>query len=167
MQHGKVTGICRMYAPVRRRNRGTAAHRKKSCGSAGIRGKQLFWGSTRTRANAVAMAQVEDVWVDRYLEHLHVERALGERTRTAYASDLRRVLAKLEARGQNLHSADTAAISAVLIELAREGTSARSQARLLSSLRGLYRFLEQERLVTRNPLDLLRSPRFTRKLPSL
>jgi integrase/recombinase XerD len=113
------------------------------------------------------VGRADDEWVDRYLAHLQVERGLSERTRTAYAGDLRRVLTLLEARARGLADVDGGSISAVLLELARGGLGARSQARLLSSLRGLYRYLKEEGLVARSPLELVRSPRLTRKLPSL
>jgi integrase/recombinase XerD len=110
----------------------------------------------------------DDEWVDRYLDHLVIERGLSERTRTAYASDLRRVVSNLAARRKGLGDLDAGVISGVLVDLARAGLSARSQARLLSSLRGLYRYLKDEGLLVRsNPLETVRSPRLTRKLPSL
>jgi integrase/recombinase XerD len=113
------------------------------------------------------VGRVDDEWVDRYLDHLQVERGLSERTRSAYASDLRRVLGLFEARERSLAEVDGGSINSVLLDLARGGLGARSQARLLSSLRGLYRYLQEERLIERSPLELVRSPRLTRKLPSL
>jgi integrase/recombinase XerD len=108
-----------------------------------------------------------DGWVDLYLDHLRVERGLSRRTLEAYSADLCRVLALLEADGQDLARADAAAITAVLVRLSRDGLGARSQARLLSSLRGLFRYLKEEGLTAVNPTQLVLSPRLTRRLPSL
>jgi integrase/recombinase XerD len=108
-----------------------------------------------------------DGWIDLYLDHLRVERGLCGRTLEAYASDLCRVLVLLQARGQDLASADAGGISAVLVQLSRAGLGARSQARLLSSVRGLFRHLREERLIDADPTELVLSPRVTRKLPSL
>jgi integrase/recombinase XerD len=55
----------------------------------------------------------------------------------------------------------------VLAALRDAGLSTRSQARFLSSLRGLYKHLVREELISNNPLDLLDSPKISRKLPSL
>jgi len=73
----------------------------------------------------------------------------------------------MQKRGRSLSDADLGTISAVLAELARAGLSARSQARMLSSMRGLFRFLREERLVDANPMTLVLAPKVTRKLPSL
>jgi integrase/recombinase XerD len=108
-----------------------------------------------------------DGWLDQYLDHLRVERALSRRTLEAYAADLSRVAALLQARGQDLVAADATAISAVLVELSRSGLGARSQARLLSSLRGLFRYLKDEGVTPVDPTQLVLSPKLTRKLPSL
>src|SRR5689334_15880640 len=102
---------------------------------------------------------LEDAWVDLYLEHLQVERGLSPRTLSAYASDLKQVRAKLASNGRSLRDADEGAISAVLLGLSREGLAARSQARMVSSLRGLFKHLEQERLLPRDPMQLVSSPK--------
>jgi integrase/recombinase XerD len=108
-----------------------------------------------------------DRWIDAYLDHLRVERALGPRTLEAYAGDLARFVTLLESVGSSVQSADTRAMHAVLVELGSKGLAARSQARFLSSLRGFYRYLVQERLLEKSPLDLVDAPRLSRKLPSL
>jgi integrase/recombinase XerD len=113
------------------------------------------------------VATLCESWVDLYLDHLKVERALSPRSIDAYGSDLRHVLANLETRGARLSDLDTALGSRLLIDLAHEGLSARSQARLLSTLRGLFRYLLEEGVIPQNPLALVSSPRLTRKLPSL
>jgi len=113
------------------------------------------------------MAPQDDVWVDLYFDHLRIERGLSPRTVSAYASDVGLLHKALAARRLGLADLDAGAISSVLVELARGGLGARSQARLLSTLRGLYRYLKEEGLVETSPLQLVSSPRITRKLPSL
>ena len=108
-----------------------------------------------------------DAWVDQYLDHLRVERGLSRRTLAAYAADLRRVRGELALHGLDLDRADVGSLSGVLVQVARAGLSARSQARLLSSLRGLFAYLKQERLIPAVPTQLIASPRLARKLPSL
>jgi integrase/recombinase XerD len=108
-----------------------------------------------------------DRWIDAYLDHLRVERALGRNTLEAYASDLARFARVLENVGSSIEQADLRAVSAVLVELGASGLSARSQARFLSSLRGFYKYLVHERILAKNPLDLVEAPRLSRKLPNL
>src|SRR5262245_28290011 len=108
-----------------------------------------------------------DRWIDAYLDHLRVERGLGPKTLEAYASDLTRVTRLLEELGGTIAGADARAFHAVLLKQAERGLSARSQARFLSSLRGFYKYLVQERILAKNPLDLVEAPRLSRKLPNL
>lgn len=108
-----------------------------------------------------------DRWIDTYLDHLRVERGLAHKTLEAYAADFARYLHLLEARGRGLEDADAAAISGVLAALTAAGLSARSQARFLSSLRGLYKHLVREGALAHNPLTLVEGPRVSRRLPKL
>ncbi len=113
------------------------------------------------------MPQHVDRWIDGYLDHLRVERGLGARTISAYACDLGQFVTLLGKRGHTVDGADLGAISAVLVELSGAGRSARSQARFLSSVRGLYKYLLQEGLLRASPMELVEAPRMGRKLPSL
>jgi integrase/recombinase XerD len=111
-----------------------------------------------------------DRWIDAYLDHLRVERGLARHTLEAYAADLSRYLGLLESLGSpcaDVQSVGPEELSAVLAALRAAGLSTRSQARFLSSLRGLYKHLVREELIAKNPLELLDSPKVTRKLPSL
>ncbi|WP_053238854.1 site-specific tyrosine recombinase XerD [Sandaracinus amylolyticus] len=106
-----------------------------------------------------------DLLVDAYLTHLKVERGLGAATIQAYATDLSRYARHLESESLDVASADGAAISGFLYALSKSELSARSQARYLSSLRGLYKWLLSEKHVARDPTELVDSPRLPRKLP--
>lgn len=108
---------------------------------------------------------MDDLLVDEYLAHLKVERGLGAATVQAYAGDLARFARHLEREGASIVGADGAAISGHLYSLSRGGISARSQARALSALRGLYRWLLAEKHVARDPTELVDGPRLARKLP--
>jgi integrase/recombinase XerD len=119
------------------------------------------------RGNRIGVGAHTDRWIDAYLDHLRVERGLARQTLEAYAGDLARYVTLLEKRGRTLANADLGSISAVLLALNDVGLSARSQARFLSSLRGLYKHLVSERLLKENPLTLLDGPRLSRKLPNL
>jgi integrase/recombinase XerD len=108
-----------------------------------------------------------DRWIDAYLDHLRVERALGLQTLEAYSADLARFVRLLAAHGRTLADADAGAVSAVLVALTDAGLSARSQARFLSSVRGLYKYLLEEGKLALDPLSVVSAPRLSRKLPNL
>lgn len=109
-----------------------------------------------------------DVWTDAYLDHLRVERGLAKLTIVAYASDLQRFTAALDQAGcSSLDEVDSGMLSGVLVRLSRAGLGARSQARFLSSVRGLFKYLVEEGALSDNPLDLVDAPKLARKLPTL
>ena len=107
-----------------------------------------------------------DGWVDAYLNHLRVERALSENTLASYGRDLSSLLALAEPDGA-LRPADlnVERLSAWLVHWSRHGLGARSVARRLSAIRGFCRFLWRENVVTEDPSTLLDRPRLGRRLP--
>ncbi|KAF0169426.1 MAG: integrase/recombinase XerD, partial [Caulobacteraceae bacterium] len=108
-----------------------------------------------------------DTWIDRYLAHLRVERGLRPATLSAYASDLARFASAMDDAGVGLAAIDAGDITRVIVALARGGMGVRSQARFVSSLRGLFRHVHQDGGLPRNPMDLVEAPRSQRKLPGL
>ena len=107
-----------------------------------------------------------DLLIDAFLDHVRIERGLAKKTVEAYASDLAPFARFLAAQGTALDHVEGTDLSAFLAERARGGLGARSQARLLAALRGLFHFLVAEKHVTRDPTELIDSPRMSKKLPS-
>lgn len=110
-------------------------------------------------------ARTHAQWIDEYLEHLNVERALARNTLEAYAHDLREFSTFAEHAGHDVLGADVELVSGFLVELSQRGVGARSQARYLSALRGLYRYLIQEKAIAHDPTDLVDAPRKRARLP--
>jgi integrase/recombinase XerD len=109
-----------------------------------------------------------DAWVDAYLDHLRVERALSPRTVDAYAQDLSKLCAHAEANGVSSTSELSPALMAMyMVELGRVGLGARSAARHLSAVRGFCRFLLRERAIEKDPCALVDAPRVGRRLPKV
>jgi integrase/recombinase XerD len=105
-------------------------------------------------------------WVDAYLDHLRVERALSPRSVEAYARDLGKLCAHAEEQGVTGPAGiDGALVSTYLVTLGRDGLGARSAARHLSAVRGFTRFLLRERQIDADPCALIDRPRVSRKLP--
>jgi integrase/recombinase XerD len=106
-------------------------------------------------------------WTSDYLEHLRVERGLAHNTLEAYDHDLREFVAFVERTADNIESVGPELVAAFLSELAQRGLGKRSQARYLSALRGLYRFLRAQRYIARDPTELLDRPRNSARLPQV
>jgi len=101
------------------------------------------------------------------MDHLKVERGLSPATISAYSEDLTRFLAHLEKEGTQLEAVHTGTLAGYLVGLSRSGLSARSQARHLSSLRGLFKYLVSERHLRRDATELVDSPKLGARLPSV
>jgi integrase/recombinase XerD len=107
-------------------------------------------------------------WVDAYLDHLRVERALAPRTVEAYARDLGKLCALAEGEGiASPEGLDTALVATYMVKLGKEGLGARSAARHLSAVRGFTRFLRRERAIEGDPAALVTRPKMARKLPKV
>jgi integrase/recombinase XerD len=109
-----------------------------------------------------------DEWMDRYLNHLIVEKGLSRNTLEAYARDLRGYAAFLEELpGVDALNASSDKIVSYFKKLRAERLSPRSLARNISTLKGFYKFLLREGALAENPLRHLRTPRVTPRLPEV
>lgn len=124
-------------------------------------------GSPAAFVVASSMSVAFDGALDDYIQHLRVERGLSRHTVDAYASDLVRFGTWLTSEQVSLDGVDEAAVAGYLVALSQSGSSARTQARALSSIRGFFRFLVQDKRHRRDPTELLEGPRLMRKLPNV
>jgi integrase/recombinase XerD len=108
-------------------------------------------------------------YVDAYLDHLRVERALSANTLEAYGRDLAMFAEfageALSTRGGALAELDAGDVASFMVHLSKRGLSARSSARVLSAVRGFSKFLVRERLAENDPTGLVDGPKLARKLP--
>ncbi len=111
------------------------------------------------------MQSIDDL-VDLFLNYLLVEKGLSLNTLEAYGSDIARYLSFLGEKGiKHIVDADTPVILKHLIRMRDEGLGARSRARHLVTLRGFYKFLVQEKILQRDPAELIDLPKSGLNLP--
>jgi len=101
--------------------------------------------------------------VDSFLDAIWMERGLSENTLSAYRSDLYKFSLWLQEQQVELIKVEASEILAYL-SLA-EGSSARTVARRLSSLRRLYEYLLRENRIKKNPVSNVDAPKLGRSLP--
>lgn len=111
------------------------------------------------------MPVLDDPLIDRFLDALWLEKGLADNTRQAYRSDLALFNGWLAERGVRLVGAGREIILDHLAWRLANGYQARSTARFLSALRGLYRHLLREGLVAVDPTLRVDLPRLGRPLP--
>jgi integrase/recombinase XerD len=113
----------------------------------------------------VLMPAIEHPLIARFLEAMWLEKGLSANTRAAYSSDLELFHGWLHERDIELASAGHGLILDHLAWRLSSGYQARSTARLLSGLRGFYRFLLREGLVAHDPTLQIELPQLGRPLP--
>jgi integrase/recombinase XerD len=107
-----------------------------------------------------------EVWVDRYMAFLSVEKGVSLHTLEAYSRDLNRHVDFLRSAGRRGWADVTAEDTlAWLARLREEGLKARSANRALAALRGFYRFLLREGVREENPLTDIRHGKVWMHLP--
>jgi integrase/recombinase XerD len=107
-----------------------------------------------------------DALIDQFLNYLVVEKGLSKKTLDAYSRDIVRYRDFLyKNKRQRFSEEDTSLILQHLILLRKSGLAARSRARHLVSIRGLYRFLVGEKILRHDPARLVDLPKVSLKLP--
>lgn len=111
------------------------------------------------------MTAIDHPLIDRFLEALWLEKGLSENTRMAYRSDLAHFNAWLVERGVELQQVGREVLLDHLSWRLSTGCQARSTARLISALRGFYRFLLREGVIEVDPTLRVELPQLGRPLP--
>lgn len=108
--------------------------------------------------------------IEQFLDSIWMERGLSENTLTAYRTDLKKFVIWLIRKSNGLISdslinAERDLIVKYLSYLEKKNVSARSRARLLSSLRRFYAYLLREKRIEIDPVALIDAPKLGRSLP--
>ena len=103
--------------------------------------------------------------VQRYLEHLVVERRLAARSVVMIRDALARLQASADAEGVELMAVQPHHIRSWAAQLRGRGLAARSIAIHLSAWRGLYRWWGRAGVVSINPVEGIRAPKAPKPLP--
>jgi integrase/recombinase XerD len=109
-----------------------------------------------------------DEAIDGYLDHLKVERGLSAHTLDGYGRDLARLARFLGERGRDDADDVTGAdLAEFLMTLAEAKLSARSRARALVAIRGVFRHLVAERWLDADPSAMIDAPRTAARMPAV
>lgn len=111
------------------------------------------------------MKPIDETLIDGFIDRLWMERGLSQNTLSSYRSDLLGFSRWLEKRHSSLIEADRSLLQSYLAERIAHSARPRSTARLLSSLRRLFRFMTREGMREDDPSALIESPKLGRSLP--
>lgn len=103
--------------------------------------------------------------VERYLEHVRVQKRLAERTVALYTLDLQKLSENARQAGVPLREVQNAHVRRWVAQMHGGGRSGRGIGLILSGWRGFYAWLGREGLVASNPVQDVRAPRAPKPLP--
>ncbi len=103
--------------------------------------------------------------IEKYLEHVRVEKRLTQRTVALYALDLQKLAANAAQAGVGLEQVQNAHIRRWVAQMHGGGRSGRGIALILSGWRGFYAWLGREGRVASNPVQDVRAPKAPKPLP--
>ncbi|MDZ7847262.1 MAG: site-specific integrase [Owenweeksia sp.] len=100
-----------------------------------------------------------------FVNYLRLERGMAENTITSYQRDLKKAAQLCADDFPNPLKMELKDLEELTALVVRQGLSARSQARFISTLRSFYRYFLLEDELIADPTELLESPRIGQKLP--
>jgi integrase/recombinase XerD len=103
--------------------------------------------------------------MEEFIVYLSLDRSLSKNTINAYKSDLYKLLNFVE--GKNLSSVSSEEITEFIHFVNDIGLSPRSLARIISGLKTFYKHLVIDEVISRNPLELVQTPKLSRRLPDV
>jgi integrase/recombinase XerD len=104
--------------------------------------------------------------IDAYLDHLRVARRLSRNSLESYGRDLVLLARFAAGLGRPVAALDLADLEGFVRALMADGYSPRSVSRIVSAVRGFYRFLAIDRRIAADPARDLRAPRAWPALPA-
>jgi integrase/recombinase XerD len=112
------------------------------------------------------------LYIPQFQSYLCLEKSLSPKTVEAYLRDVKKFAHFLSTKSdkvdeQLLKTASLKDFQDYLQQLFKEDTKTTSQARVVSSLKAFYRFLQYEKVIEQNPTELLEAPKIGRMLPEV
>ncbi|MDE6490119.1 MAG: site-specific tyrosine recombinase XerD [Muribaculaceae bacterium] len=115
------------------------------------------------------MREIDDIQriIAGYEAYLVLERGLSDNTREAYRADVGKLLSYLSVADIRLRDVTTDTLQEFVAALHDVGIAPRSQARIVSGIKSLFRYLKMEGYVETNPTLLIEGPKVGRQLPDV
>lgn len=115
------------------------------------------------------MREIDDIQriIAGYEAYLILERGLSDNTREGYRADVSKLMSYLDATGIRLRDVTSDTLQEFMASLHDIGIAPRSQARVVSGVKSLFRYLKMEGYVDTNPALRLDGPKLGRQLPDV
>ena len=103
----------------------------------------------------------------RFLAHLTLEKGMSANTAQAYSDDVDKLVRYFADAGVGIEHATIDDLERFVCTLQDVGIQPRSQARIISGVKGFYKFLRMEGYMDNDPTELLLTPKIGRHLPEV
>ncbi len=103
--------------------------------------------------------------LEEFKSHIQLERSLSPNTISSYLDDLQKL--EIYLQDTSLKNCSEKQIVSFITELDDIGLNKRSIARIISGLKTFYRFLLSEKLIEKNPLEQIETPKLPKYLPEV
>ncbi|MDR0725674.1 MAG: site-specific tyrosine recombinase XerD [Prevotellaceae bacterium] len=105
--------------------------------------------------------------IDDYMVYLKLEKSLSSASIEAYSCDLKKLKKYMQTNSIAPESVTMEHLESFLSEIYDRGLVQTSQARILSGIRGFFKYMQMENLIQISPTELLENPNPRRKLPDI
>ena len=105
--------------------------------------------------------------IKKYNQYLKLEKGLSLNTLEAYNADITKLLVFLEGENIELLNTTPEDLEQFIAGLHDIGITARSQARITSGIKSLFGFLMLEKIIEKDPSELIDNPRIGFKIPEV
>ena len=108
-----------------------------------------------------------EIWINSYRQYLSIEKSLSTNSVDAYTRDIKKLGLYFSDENHKKSPKDIQHedFMGFLSDLHLQKISARSQSRIISSIKSFYKFLLLEKEININPSELIESPKIGKKLP--
>ena len=117
--------------------------------------------------NYQPVSKAYDLLIEDYSTYLTLEKSLSAATISAYNDDLQKLKEYMTAQDIVPENITFENLESFLADIYDRGLNRTSQARILSGIRGLFKFMEMEKRIAVSPAELIEAPNPQRKLPEI
>ena len=103
--------------------------------------------------------------IKEFKSYLKIERSLSDNTIDSYLRDVRKLSDFSQEKNLNELQITRTEVKEFIVDINKEGISARSQSRIISGIKAFYKYLILEDYLKVNPTELIESPKIGMKLP--
>lgn len=105
--------------------------------------------------------------IEDYINFIRVEKSLSKNSISAYKHDVDMLMVYADSIGVEPESMNMNQIQDFLNHINDTGLNKRTQARILSGVRGFFKYLMIEEVIENDPTELIEGPKIGRKLPEV